>query len=126
LRVKLAVRLLVAIAAAGLCVAVNAAGRAAAPSERSASPEPEEAQLAPVDPAWRAAGWRAVVPHAYVLRQLEPARERPDASSPATLPPSGRTRCRRAAMGCCRRRASGPRTALASTSARKAKETQPP
>jgi hypothetical protein len=40
--------------------------------------EPTAEQLAPVDPAWKAAGWRAVVPHAYVVTKLLPVRSAPD------------------------------------------------
>src|SRR5947209_18843280 len=50
-----------------------------------ASAEPTEAQLPPVDPAWRQNGWHAVVPHGYVLRALAPARTRPEASAPAAF-----------------------------------------
>jgi hypothetical protein len=49
------------------------------------SVEPTEAQLPPVDPAWHQKGWRAVVPHAYVLRRLVAARARPDPTAPAVF-----------------------------------------
>lgn len=52
---------------------------------RHASAEPAEAQLPPVDPAWRRRGWHAVVPHGYVLRALAPIRRRPEASAPAAF-----------------------------------------
>ncbi len=67
---------------------------AAAPGKSAVSPattashasaEPTEAQLPPVAPAWRRNGWHAVVPHAYVIRALAPARIRPEVSAPAAF-----------------------------------------
>lgn len=49
------------------------------------SVEPAEAQLPPVEPAWKTNGWKAVVPHAYVLRGLAAARSRPEPGAPAVF-----------------------------------------
>src|SRR5437899_1538346 len=56
------------------------------------SVEPTEAQLPPVDPVWHQNGWRAVVPHAYVLRRLLAVRGRPEATAPAAFYLKGGTR----------------------------------
>src|SRR5712691_9117134 len=50
-----------------------------------ASAEPAEAQLPPVDPAWRQHGWHAVVPHAYVIRGRAAARLLPEPEAPAAF-----------------------------------------
>lgn len=62
--------------------------KAAAPPAKTAphsSVEPTPAQLPPVDPVWQRNGWHAVVPHAYVLRALAPARARPEPGAPAAF-----------------------------------------
>lgn len=62
--------------------------KATAPPPKAAqhaSAEPTEAQLPPVDPKWHQNGWHAVVPHAYVLRGLAPARIRPEPGAPAAF-----------------------------------------
>ncbi len=64
---------------------VEAGPQPGAALERKPSAEPTEAMLPPVDPEWRGRGWRSVVPHAYVLRSVAPARERPDDAAPAAF-----------------------------------------
>jgi hypothetical protein len=61
-------------------------------SSAHASPEPTEAQLPPIDPTWRQNGWHAVVPHAYVLKAVAPARVRPEPNAPAAFWLKGGTR----------------------------------
>jgi hypothetical protein len=71
-----------------------AAAMAAAPAKPPARPsiEPTAAQLTPVDPTWRAQGWRAVAPHAFVLKKLLPIRNEPNSASPPAFWLKGGTR----------------------------------
>jgi len=75
-----------------LVVCVSTVMAHAAGSAVSSRAEPEEAQLPAVDPAWRARGWHAVVPHAYVLRKLLAVRTAPAPDAPIAFHLKGGTR----------------------------------
>lgn len=61
------------------CVAIVPLTAGAARRVTGVEPGPEH--LAPVDPAWKAAGWRAVAPHAYVTTKLLVVRVAPEATA---------------------------------------------
>jgi hypothetical protein len=72
-----------------LCVSAMMAQAAGKAPSRA---EPAESLLPPVDPAWRAIGWRPVVPHAFVLRKLLPVRTAPRPDAPVAFYLNGGTR----------------------------------
>lgn len=64
----------------------------AAGASTASRTQPLDALLPAVEPAWRERGWRAVMPHAYVVRKLLAVRTGPTASSPVAFHLKGGTR----------------------------------
>jgi hypothetical protein len=73
-------------------LAAALAASAAPPPTARSSPEPTKEALEAVHPEWEARGWKAVVPHAYVLKKLLPALEKPEVGAAPVFWLKGGTR----------------------------------
>lgn len=74
-----------AIVSLSLLVGAQAGQEGKQQKKARASAEPTPEQLQPVDSVWQQNGWRAAVPHAFVLRKMVAARQRPDAQARAVF-----------------------------------------